>query len=144
MKIPYTILFLSIFIGLQGCGGKSTSDAVKNTAISSQPIILSDSSEVSLVRSKSSTTLIPHALKTSGEYQQATLQWSALSQVSNYTVYWSNTLPFDPQKATAEQTNTESFTHQVTPNTTYYYQVSGWINGEESPVKKITVQTHTL
>jgi hypothetical protein len=135
-KMHYHIIFLSILVGLQGCGGKSnnaTTEALLTTA-QTTPVILSDSTEGNSIRSTKHSATIPHTLKTGADNQQTTLTWSAVSNASNYTVYWSNTLPFEQQNAVAEQTNTASFTHHVTPNTTYYYQVSSWVNGEEHPL----------
>ncbi len=133
----YRIIFLSVLVGLQGCGGKSNNTATESSATvqtDSASAVLSDSTGTNTIRSLKQSAIVPHAVKTHANSQQTTLIWSAVSNASNYTVYWSNTLPFEQKNAVAEQTNTASFTHQAMPNTTYYYHVSSWVNGEEQPL----------
>lgn len=143
-ETPYRIIFLSLLVGLQGCGGKSNSTAVETPTTVSQtnPLIMSDHAEKGSNPLTKRSSPIPYAVTTDANSQQITLTWSAVANANGYTVYWSNALPFEQKNAVADPSNSSTFTHQVMPNTTYYYQVTHWLNGEEQPLQgRITAQS---
>jgi len=75
----------------------------------------------------SSTTLsAPSDLSATGSSGQVTLDWTALSGASSYTVYWDNNTGVSSSGTAITSISTDNYTHSGLDNgTTYYYKVAG-------------------
>jgi len=76
----------------------------------------------------SSTTTLsaPSDLSATGSSGQVTLDWTALSGASSYTVYWDNNTGVSSSGTSITSISTDNYTHSGLDNgTTYYYKVAG-------------------
>ena len=75
----------------------------------------------------SSTTLsAPSDLSATGSSGQVTLDWTALSGASSYTVYWDNATGVSSSSTAITSVSTDNYTHSGLDNgSTYYYKVAG-------------------
>ena len=76
--------------------------------------------------SSSSTTLsAPSGLTAAGAASQVTLDWTAVSGASSYTVYWYNSTGVSSSSTAITSVSTDNYTHSSLDNgTTYYYKVA--------------------
>ena len=72
------------------------------------------------------TTLsAPSGLTATGTAGQVSLEWSAVTRASSYTVYWDNATGINSSSTAITSVSTDNYTHSSLDNgTTYYYKVS--------------------
>ena len=87
--------------------------------------IISCSEEDENTTTTTSTLSAPSELTATGTAGQVSLDWSAVTSASSYTVYWDNTTGISSSSTAITSVSTDSYTHSSLDNgSIYYYKVA--------------------